>query len=435
MSGGQLTRRSELLRTLAETLGQARVAQGRSLSDVGGNRISAPALHKLERGLACPTAANLVYLVERLGLELEHLLPLWASCRPAYRELYRMATWLREHGRASLAAAWIADVETRFEALGRWKPHLLIEKGLLRASEGAYVEAIEVLREAARAAGERRDWPCRNEALYRMGIMYRQLCRPLKAVRCFMAVARANPQGASVALLRNLAATQAEVGALVPSIQTYEELAERVGTDHRLAAEVWEGKAVAIDGSGNPEVALALNRRALRYYRDCGDREAVARVLNNSGICHKHLDEWKRAVSAWEESLSLHPGPRTAIHTLVEMAQGQLALGNLEKAQEYIAQAEPMLARYPYHPERGALALLRGRLDPNHRGQAASLEEWSKLMGSAEPDVRAVWVLYSIEAAIGLHAYPELRGAICRLSELVLDTQWDMQRWGSPADV
>ncbi|WP_173652449.1 tetratricopeptide repeat protein [Limnochorda pilosa] len=309
--------------------------------------------------------------------------------------------------------------EEKVDHSNPWSAWIALEKGLLALDQDRYEEALDSSRQAAVLANQHSDWECQAEAHALAGIALRYLWRPTSAIRHLQAAARqARPhQPLHARVLIHLAHAQLDAGLYRPALDIYESIRAHVH-EPPLAESVPEGKAFALERLGQPDTALQVHRVILRRYEADGEPRSIARVLNNMGLCHKRMDDWREARSFWQESLQVQTDGFDAACTLEELAQSAVLADRREQAMEYVDRAESFVAPFPRHPSRATLTLLReGILGADRTGP---FPEWSRLLASADPELRSLWIQGSAEAALYLCWRAPLNEALAALNEFAV---------------
>ncbi len=120
--------------------------------------------------------------------------------------------------------------------------------------------------------------------------------------------------------------------------------ATRAG-DGRLAAMTAQNRGIIANVRGDLPQALRHYRDSLDAYRRLGLTREVCGALNNLGMLHTDLGEWREAELAYGEALQLaeaegEDGARLLI--LVNQAELALAHGNVDEARAICARALPL---------------------------------------------------------------------------------------------
>ena len=127
-----------------------------------------------------------------------------------------------------------------------------------------------------------------------------------------------------------------EAERLYVSAQAY---AER-GGDRRLVAMVAQNRGIIATVRGEFSVALAHYRASLDAYRSLGHVPQLCGVLNNIGMVHTDLGQWKDAVEAFNEAIS----ESAAIGDMVTRVLIDVNVAELSIAQEKFAEARVVCA-------------------------------------------------------------------------------------------
>jgi putative nucleotidyltransferase with HDIG domain len=127
-----------------------------------------------------------------------------------------------------------------------------------------------------------------------------------------------------------------EAERLYVSAQAY---AER-GGDRRLVAMVAQNRGIIATVRGEFSIALAHYRASLDAYRSLGHVPQLCGVLNNIGMVHTDLGQWKDAVEAFNEAIS----ESAAIGDMVTRVLIDVNVAELSIAQEKFAEARVVCA-------------------------------------------------------------------------------------------
>ena len=240
--------------------------------------------------------------------------------------------WAARHAAAAAAAAELAqDYPLR-------APYVLD----LRLHPRDHVRWLEASAEAAHRLGNRER---EGMALGNLGVTYRQLGEPKRAIEYFeqhLAIARETGDRRDEGqTLGNMGYAYADLGEPRRAIEYYEQhlaIARETG-DRR-------GEGQALASLGNAYADLGEPRRAIEYFeqvlaiaQETGDRRGEGQALGSLGIAYLQLGEPRRAIEYYEQDLA------TARETGDRRGEGQ-ALGNLGSAYEYLGELKRAIEYY-----------------------------------------------------------------------------------------
>jgi predicted ATPase/class 3 adenylate cyclase len=107
-------------------------------------------------------------------------------------------------------------------------------------------------------------------------------------------------------------------------------------------AEVARGLGVLLDQLGEADAARQLFERSLAIWRELGDRDQEARLLNSLGIALRHMGDPDAARAALEQAVAINrtvPGSVRLAASLTNLGQLESAAGNFDRASEVLREA------------------------------------------------------------------------------------------------
>jgi tetratricopeptide (TPR) repeat protein len=172
-------------------------------------------------------------------------------------------------------------------------------------------EKINWLELSLKAARLLEDKGNEGNALCNLGIVYRHLGEPRKAIehhQQYLEIAREiGDRYDEGRALGSLGLAYADLGEPRKAIQLYEQnlaIAQEIG-DHR-------GEGIALGNLGNAYVDLGEPRRAIEFYeqriaiaREIGDRLGEGNALGNLGLAYAALGETRKAIEFYEQALQI----------------------------------------------------------------------------------------------------------------------------------
>lgn len=358
-------------RALGERLRQLRTERGLTLAQVAGRKFSAAFLSQVERGLVRPSAANLAYIADRLGIDRHQLLQV--TPRAADREVAELRL---VEARAAMARE---DPTAVLQALDALPDPLAasdaLEAAVLRADAlihlGRHQQAAELIRAAVDAAPATvlapdirlRIAEVMGRSFYRRQ-RYHQALQALREAESCLDDAGVDPMTRS-RFLRARGMCLFMLGSESDAIRDYEAALDASGTVADLAelGRIYDALNSAHQTLGNYAEALGYARRSAQIFEVLHNARHLGHTQHNIGELFLKQGDFDAAAEAFHKALAAFRAvgalaPQAyALHGLATVA---LRRGNLEEAERLAAEASAVAAPCDDHLVRGDVAQLRG---------------------------------------------------------------------------
>jgi tetratricopeptide (TPR) repeat protein len=360
--------------SLGERVRELRLGLGLTQEELAGSRCSKEYVSQIERGVARPTAATILWLAKRLGAD-----PLYIETGVGRElEILERVEGLLE--RQEYAAACETLSEASFPAA--LEVRALLAEGWARMYLGEVDAALEVL---GRAAALAQDDATLADVLYRTGCCEYKRSEIDAAEAAFSeALVLGERAGASDLLRAHIYEWRSRCyrrrrdwPAAGEDVERALELAERAGDRMTLAHAIFQASLVS-ERMGQLGAARRHAEEARAIYEECGDRLNAGRLLNNLGGLEHSLGNSERAIQllqdAFAVALELGSEADTA-QAVSSLARVQLDIGAHEQAVKHARYAIELLSgRVDYLDEIGNAQIVLGRalLELGEREEAAS---------------------------------------------------------------
>ena len=372
--------------TLGIRVRELRRERGLTQEELAGERCTKEYVSQIERGVARPTRATILWLAARLGTEPEYL----ETGVGGELELVQRAEELVERNEYAEACelieglTWPAVLEVRALLVESWARMYLGELEL----------ALELL---GRAAALANDDATLADVLYRTACCEYKRSEVEKAQALFsQALVLAVSGGAPDRLRAHIHEWRSRCyrrrrdwAAAGEDVELALELALADGDSVTQAHALFQASLVA-ERQGNPVSARRHAAEALEIYQALGDRQNAARLLNNLGGLEHGLGHSERAVELLQEAFgtALDLGnDADAAQAVSSLARVQLDIGAHEQAEKNARHAIELLrGRVDYLDELGNAQIVLGRALLG----AGRLEEAEECFAEAEASFSAL---------------------------------------------
>jgi transcriptional regulator with XRE-family HTH domain len=350
--------------TLGDRVRELRLLRGLTQEELAGPRFTKEYVSQIERNVARPTGATILWLAERLGVDADYL---ETGLRDELELLERAELALERQDYAAACAA-IADVT--FPG-GPIALRALLLESWARLYLGEVELALQLLDEAEAHVAEDDE---RAELLYRRGCCVYKQGHVAAAQDLFTAgIGLAQCAGAPDRLRAQLHEWRCRCyrrrrdwPAAQEDVDRALELAEAAGDVETTAHVLFQASLVA-EQTGHTARARTCAALAKKLYDDLGDRQNAGRLLNNLGAFEHLLGHSDRAVAHLQESfaIALDLGNEAdAAQAVSSLARVALETGDAEAAARHARHAIDLLSsrvEIEYRDELGNVQIVLGR--------------------------------------------------------------------------
>lgn len=362
---------------LGERVRRLRVVAGLTQTQLASGRFSKEYVSQIELGKTRPTHETMVWLAERLGVDVEYLATgTSAADRSRWEAAIARAEALSEAHRYEEAAAELDRLRAEIRGAGSQELafRALVVEAWALTQLGQIREAVSLLQEA-RSLAESPSFSDvdRADVLFRLGVCRYKLNSISTAIALFdEALALAERSGLPCDLLRGSIhgwrsrcyRRLRDWQAAREDVERALELAEGL-SDTRTAAEVYFQASLVAEREGHWVLARRYAERARSLYEELADRENVGRLLNNLGGLTYLLGRPQEAIEYLKDALRvmLETGSDAEAATVIcSLAEVHLGLGEAEQAEAEARRALEMLGgRVDFLHEIGNAQLVLGR--------------------------------------------------------------------------
>jgi len=354
-------------------------------SELAGDRFSKEYVSQIERGKTRPTAETLLWIAERLGVEVSYLQT--GQSWNEYAEVEAAVVRAEAAVEGQQYEEALAALEgLRFSPEGReLEFRALLAESWVGMSQGELRPALDLL-VRARELSEQHGFSDveRADVLYRMGVCRYKLTSINTAQTLLSeALDLADRSGVPCDRLRShilewrsrCSRRQRDLEAAREDIERALELAERLDDSLTVAHVTFQASIVA-ERDGQWLRARTLAERARELYEAHGDRRNVGRMLNNLGGLNYLLGKPADAVDYLKRafSVALEVGSEPdAAQAVSSLAQVHLGAGDWILAEEQARHALELLEGRPdFLDEAGNAQIVLGRalLEQNRLDEA-----------------------------------------------------------------
>jgi tetratricopeptide (TPR) repeat protein len=200
---------------------------------------------------------------------------------------------------------------------------------------------------ALAAAGQRKDRDAEGRHLGHLGIAYRQVGDPRRAIKLYeqrLSIAREiGDRRGEGQTLGNLGLAHATLGEPQRAIELYEQalsIAREIG-NRRGEGQALGNLGLSYANLGDPHRAMELHEQRLVIAREIGDRRGEGNAFGNLGLAFAKLGETQRAVEFYKKRLAIarELGDRQGeCQALARLGNTYGALGDTRRAIEHYEQ-------------------------------------------------------------------------------------------------
>jgi tetratricopeptide (TPR) repeat protein len=359
---------------LGARLRQLRVGAGLTQSELAGDRFSKEYLSQIERGKTRPTQETLVWIAERLRVDVSYLETGQSWNEYAEVEAAVMRAEAAIEGQQYDEALEALDGLQYSPEARELEFRALMAESWARMGQGELRPALELL-VRARELSETQGFSDveRADVLYRMGVCRYKLTSINTAQTLLSeALDLADRSGVPCDRLRShilewrsrCSRRQRDFEAAREDIERALELAERLDDSLTVAHVTFQASIVA-ERNGQWLRARTLAERAKELYESHGDRLNLGRMLNNLGGLNYLLGKPEDAISYLKRafSVALEVGSEAdAAQAVSSLAQVHLGAGDWSLAEEQSRHALELLEGRPdFLDEIGNAQIVLGR--------------------------------------------------------------------------